>query len=211
MNKQDLPAILAQVHFFRGLSQSSRQALAEVARPRAVSRGEILFRERETGHSVYLVNRGRVELFKTLPGGEEVVISVMRPGQIFAEIVLFEQDRYPVTARALTAGHLYLFPRQEIRRLLGEATFRNDFLSMMFAKQRHLTERILQSSGHDVEARFFLFLREQYGEAKEIRTDLSKRAVAAAIRTTPESLSRLLKRLTAEKRATWKGSTIVLG
>jgi CRP/FNR family transcriptional regulator len=211
MNKQDLPAILAQVHFFRGLSQSSRQALAEVALPRTVSRGEILFRERESGHSVYLVNRGRVELIKNLPGGEEVVISVMGPGQIFAEIVLFEQDRYPVTARALTAGHLYLFPRQDIRRLLGVATFRNDFLAMMFAKQRHLTERILQSSGHDVEQRFFLFLREQYGDAKEIRIDLSKRAVAAAIRTTPESLSRLLKRLAAGKRVVWKGSTLVRG
>jgi CRP/FNR family transcriptional regulator len=209
MNKPDLTAILAQVHFFQGLSKSSRQALAEVAIPRTVSREEILFRERESGHSVYLVNRGRVELIKRHSNGEDVVISVMRPGQIFAEIVLFEQDRYPVTARALTACHLYLFPRREIRKLLNDESFRNDFLAMMFAKQRHLTERILHSAGHDVEERFFLFLREQYGEATEIRMDLSKRAVAAAIRTTPETLSRLLARLAADQRVVWKGSKLI--
>ncbi|MDZ4198151.1 MAG: Crp/Fnr family transcriptional regulator [Kiritimatiellia bacterium] len=207
-NNPDLTAILSQAHFFRGLADSSRQALAAIAIPRGVPKNECLFREGEPGHSVYLLARGRAELFKTTPGGEEVVITVIRPGQVFAEIVLFEKDRFPVTARTLTECNIYLFPRRDIRGLLSGEAFRNDFLTMMFAKQRHLTEQILQMTYRDLEARLFLFLKDQYGDDPEIRIDLSKRSVAAALRTTPESLSRLLKKLAGEERLIWTGKIL---
>lgn len=206
--EQDLAAVLAQVHFFRGLAEASRRHLASIAIPRFVRKGTTLFHEGDDGHSVYLVTRGRVELSRLREDGNSVVITVVQPGHVFAEIVLFEKDRFPVTAKTLADCNLYLFPRCDIRGLLAEATFRNDFLAMLFKKQRHLTEQILRAASGDLETRFWEFLREQYGEAKTIRADMTKRAVAAALRTTPESLSRLLKRLAGQKRLTWNGPVI---
>ncbi len=62
----------------------------------------------------------------------------------------------------------------------------------------------------DVEQRFFFFLREHYGEKENIRTQLSKKNVADAIGTTPESISRMLTRLKSEGMASWEGDEIVL-
>lgn len=205
----DPEAVLAQAHFFRGLPQASRRALAAIAIPRSARKGRVLFREGDRGHSVHLLVRGRVELSRMTPGGGKAVITVIRPGEAFAEIVLFEADRYPVTACALTESLLFLLPRREIRGLLSGEGFRNDFLAMLFAKQRHLTERILQMArGRSVEERLLAFLRDQYGDAPVIRAEITKRAAAAAIGTTPESLSRLLKRLSREGRLTWSRETI---
>ena len=59
-----------------------------------------------------------------------------------------------------------------------------------------------------MEQRFFSFLGSQYGEKALIKTPLSKKDVAAAIGTTPESLSRLIQRLSDDGIIAWKGREI---
>jgi CRP-like cAMP-binding protein len=101
-----------------------------------------------------------------------------------------------------------VFPRQGIHRLLAEEDFRNDFIALLMAKQRYLAERIQELTTKDVEHRFFTFLRSQYGEKETIHTPLSKKDIAAAIGTTPESLSRLILRLTDDQVIDWQGREI---
>ena len=68
-------------------------------------------------------------------------------------------------------------------------------------------DRILYLTGHDVEERFFLFLQEQFGRLESYRIPLSKKDIAAAIGTIPETFSRLLLRLRNEKKIHWEGET----
>ena len=204
----DITAILAQVNFFADLGDESRRALAGVCIPREAAKGDVLFRESDDGHSVYVCNRGRVRLHKTGPGGEEIVLKVVRPGETFAEVVLFEQARYPVTAVALEPCGLFLIPRRDMRALLRRDDFRDDFIGMLMRKLRHLAERVPLLTTVDVEARLFHFLEEQFGPVASVQAGISKKEVAAAIGTTPETLSRLLARLEAEGRLRWRGRRI---
>lgn len=204
----DLQAILAQVNFFRGLDDASRWALAEICIPRDIGRRDVLFREGDEGHSMYLLNRGQVRLHKTAPDGAERVIKVVRPGETFAEIVLFEQNRYPVTATALSDGGVFLLPRRDVRALLRRDEFRDSFIGMLMAKLRHLSERVLFLTQCDVEERLFQFLEEQYGDQDPVTLAISKKDVAEAIGTTPETLSRLIFRLEKEGRLRWRGRRI---
>jgi CRP-like cAMP-binding protein len=77
-------------------------------------------------------------------------------------------------------------------------------------KQRYLADRILYLTGHDVEERFFLFLGEQFGRRDKYRIRLSKKDIAAAIGTIPETLSRLLLRLREEEKIRWEGENLDL-
>jgi len=157
---------------------------------------------------MFLLVDGNIQLHKNTEDGREVVIRVVKPGEVFAEVVLFEKERYPVSARAVTGATVLLFPKAGIHRLLSEEGFRNDFIALLMAKQRYLAERIQELTTKDVEHRFFAFLRSQYGEKDTIQTPLSKKDIAAAIGTTPESLSRLIQRLHEEQIIDWKGKQI---
>lgn len=199
---------LAESSFFSELSKESMQALAAICSTRPLRKREILFREGQPGGAIYLLRRGAIQLHKTTPGGADVVIKFVKPGETFAEVVLFEQERYPVTATALAASELIVFPRLDLHRLLDTPAFRNDFMRMLMRKQRYLAERIVQITSQDVEERLLGFLAEQHGNEREITLSVSKKDVAAAIGTAPETLSRLLLRLKRRKVLTWKGKTI---
>ena len=199
---------LAQANFFKDLSPESRKALADICFLREVKKRELLFAEGDKGHSLYLLSRGDVQLYKSAPNGAEIVIKLIRPGEVFAEVVLFELDRFPVSAVALSDSAVFLLPRREIHHLLEREDFRSDFIAMLMRKQRYLAQRLYEMGTSDVEARFFQFLRDRFGPQRVIQLDLSKKDVAAAIATTPESLSRLIQRLGADGVLTWRGKTL---
>jgi CRP/FNR family transcriptional regulator len=204
----DTSALLAQATFFQGLAPQSRKALAAVCRLRELRKRELLFREGARGEGIFLLASGHIQLHKTTPAGEEIVIKIIKPGESFAEAVLFEADRYPVTALALSACRLYVVLRQDIENLLGHSDFRRDFITMLMRKQRYLTERIRQLSTQDVAERLLVFLREQYGPRDQVQTAISKKDIAAAIGVTPETLSRLIPRLKKEMKIVWSGRMI---
>ena len=199
---------LAESSFFKELSPGSLQALSEICSLKPLRKNERLFREGEPGRAIYLLRRGAIQLHKTTPDGNEVVIKLVKPSEVFAEVVLFEQTAYPVTAVALAPSEVIVFPRQDMHRLLDSAEFRNDFLRMLMRKLRYLAERIVQISSHDAEDRLLWFLREQYGNEPVVHLSVSKKDVAAAIGATPETLSRLIRRLKKKGVLTWTGKTI---
>jgi len=206
----DIRELFDHSGFFQGVGAHSKELLAGICMEAAAAKKEVLFHEGDQGHALYLLASGAVRLYKTTRDGREVVIKVIRPGEIFGEVVLFEKDRYPVGAVALTASRFYRLPKPQFLRLLDNVDFRNDFIGMLMKKQRYLAERISFLTTNDVEARFFLFLREQYGERETILPALSKKDMAGAIGTTPETYSRLLARLADEGRIAIEGKTIRL-
>jgi CRP-like cAMP-binding protein len=79
---------------------------------------------------------------------------------------------------------------------------------MLMRKQRYLAERIVQQQAHDVESRLLWFLKEQFGTQKTVTLSISKKDIAGAIGTTPETLSRLILKLKKRKLLTWTGRTL---
>jgi CRP/FNR family transcriptional regulator len=199
---------LAESNFFRELSRESLQALSLISSVRGLKKRDFLFREGEAGRAIYLLRSGAIQLYKTAPDGSEVVIKIVRPSETFAEVVLFERETYPVTAMALAPSEVIAFPRADVHLLLNTPAFRNDFIAMLMRKQRYLAERIVQQQAHDVEGRLLWFLKEQFGDRKTINLAISKKDIAAAIGTTPETLSRLIQKLRKRRMLTWRGKTI---
>ncbi len=204
----NISRILEQTRFFEGISQGSREALSKFCLPHERPKHSVLFREGEPGEAMYLLARGRISLHKLSPEGRETVIKVIKPGEVFAEVLLFEQKRYPVTALALTDVLTFKLLRRDLLGLLRQEDFRNDFITMLLRKQRYLADRIQQLTSQDVEQRLRAFLLEQYGKQSQIHAEINKKQLAAAIDATPETLSRLLQDLKQRKCLTWKQGII---
>ncbi|HDQ15282.1 MAG TPA: Crp/Fnr family transcriptional regulator, partial [Sediminispirochaeta sp.] len=151
---------------------------------------------------------GAVKLYKTSPEGKEVTVRLIHRGEIFGEVVLFEDMHYPVNAAALQSSRILKISRAALLSILEEEGFRNDFIAALMRKQRYLTERILHLSAFDVEERFFSFLSDQYGQRDSYHITLSKQDIAAAIGTLPETFSRMISRLKKRGIIEWKGKEL---
>jgi CRP/FNR family transcriptional regulator len=206
----DIDFLLEQTEFFKGVSAKSKQALAEICIRKTLRKNDVIFSEGDIGHSLYLLASGNVRVFKSTPDGKETVIKVIGPGELFAEVILFERDVYPASAVALKNGVVYLLPKRQFYELLGDNDFRNDFIRMLMKKQRYLADQLHALTTYDVEERFIRFLLEQYGNKDEYRILLTKKDIASAIGATAETLSRLLRRMQGEGKISVKGKIIKL-
>jgi CRP/FNR family transcriptional regulator len=202
--------ILENAEYFRSVSPEHRRALAEKCTTQEYARRDCLFLEGRKGKHVYVLESGIVQLLKTSADGREIVIKTVGPGEVFAEVVLFEQDRYPVTAVALQKSRAHKLPRNAFIELLEDERFRNDFIGGLMNRLRYLANRIVYLRAHDVQERFFRFLEEQYGKKERYTIPMSKKDIAAAIDTTPETLSRLLFRLEQEGQIAWRGKDLIM-
>ena len=200
--------LIRDAKFFGGLSEAACKQLAELSQRRTIEKRDLLFMEGSEGKAIYLLTSGSLQLVKTNLEGKETVIKTVKEGELFAEVILFEKPRYPVTAIARTDIEVIELPRAGFLKLLDERDFRKDFMAMLMAKQRYLAERIQQLTSMDVEARFVEFLRDHYGTKQPITPDLSKKDIASAIGATPETFSRLLQRLEKRGDFRWKGKSI---
>jgi CRP-like cAMP-binding protein len=206
----DIYRIIENAKFFEGISQANKEILSKYCMPIQRPKQFILFHEGEPGEAMFLLARGRISLHKLSPDGRETVIKVIKPGEVFAEVLLFEKKFYPVTAVALTEILVFKLLRRDLLEMLRQEDFRNDFIAMLLRKQRYLADKIQQLTSQDVEQRLRAFLIEQYGKREQIQAEINKKQLAAAIGATPETLSRLLQDLKSRKCLIWKQGVITV-
>jgi CRP/FNR family transcriptional regulator len=204
----ELRELFRQTELFRGMSEDALARLAAKGRQRRFEQGDTLFVEGTKGSEFFLLMEGDVRLYKTSPEGHEIALRIIRPGEIFAEVVIFEDTTYPASAAALSACSVFSIGRASFAELLEDNRFRNEFITMLMKKQRYLTERILYLTTYAVEERFFRFLLEHYGTSGVYRVDMAKKDIASAIGTIPETLSRLINRLKGLGVLLWEGNTL---
>ncbi len=194
--------------FFSDLSRKSVQKLETAESTRVVPADGIIFLEGEEGTEVFRLLSGSVRLFRSTPDGREVTIHLVAPGELFAEIVLFERDTYPVSAVATEQSRLAVIARRRIRTLLDDADFRDEFMKNIIGKMRFLSQQLYVLATMDVRQRLIRFLEVRYGRRPVIESELNKQETAAAISVRPETLSRALAGLQTEGLLTWKGREI---
>ena len=193
---------------FPSLSEGSLALIAGRCSLAKCPRNEILFLEGDKGSAFFFLIEGVIKIFKTSPAGQEIVLKLLEPGTFFGEVILLQKNEYPVSAVALTSSRVVRIPSDRFVELLDERHFRTDFIAMIMATQRYLTERVLYLTSYDVEERFFRFLIGRYGLRATYELDISKKDIASAIGTIPETLSRLIDRLKRREAISWTGNTL---
>lgn len=207
MNKSD---ILSRISLFENLSPKQLDSVAEITTNRMVSKREQLFHSGAPGELVYVLVQGAVQLYNISPDGREVVLKVVKPGEMFGEVVLFERETYPVSSIALKSSQLFSFSRSSFLNLLDQREFRDAFIAQIMKKMRYLTVQFHNLSSYEVADRLLLFFKEHHGDSKEFTIGLSKKDIAAAIGTTSETLSRTIKRLQECDKITWEGKRVTI-
>ena len=194
MDKMDA---LQTIRLFEGLDEAEYEVLRAVAQWRRKRRGEYLFQAGDPGDGFFAVISGRVKVFRTSDTGKEQILHVLGPGEVFAEVAVFEGRTYPADAAALEDGELLFFPRSGIREQMRQnPELALKMLGLLAGRLRKFVAQIDALSLKEVPSRLAAYLLLlPGGENGRVRLELPKGQVAAYLGTIQETLSRAFRRL----------------
>ncbi len=204
---------------FRGLPQSQLRELAAIAQPKTYIKDESLFHQGEPGHSFFMVQQGRIKVFKLAQDGREQILHLFGELDHFAEVPVFDGKPYPASATALETTQVLLFPRDPFLQLLAQQPDLAINLLKSFARHlRHFSNLVDSLTLRDVPTRLANYLLQlpQHTDGDPTHAvpivvlDLSKGQLAARLGTIPETLSRTFAKLKHQGLVQVQGRTIHL-
>jgi CRP/FNR family transcriptional regulator, cyclic AMP receptor protein len=209
--------ILKHVSIFHGLTETELQFLAERAVPRTYSKGELLFTEGDPCTGLFVVETGKVRIFKSSPNGREQILTVEGPGSSVAELPLFDGGNYPASTAAVGEARIYFISRQDFHALcLVHPQVPLKVLKVVGGRLRKLVGIIEELSFTTVRSRLISALVRLSKTGKktaagiEIQLPASNQELASEIGTVRELVSRNLSRLQAEELITMNAKTVII-
>jgi CRP/FNR family transcriptional regulator len=171
--------------------------------PTRLARGQILFQEGSDSLAVFCLKSGMVKLYKTGAQGEPYIIRLLGRGRLIGYRAVLAEEPFAATAEALTDCDVCVIPRALFFELLDNSKDVAKRLLRHTAWELRISEeQLLSQAQQTVRERTIrllsLFLDECSPAGTQnvpIHLPLRRSEFAQMIGTTPESLSRVLHRL----------------
>lgn len=197
-----LTALIANIPLFRGLARKQHEDLAMILMEQVFKRGHSIFFDGDEANGFYVVVSGRVKIFKLSPEGKEQILHIFGPGEPFGEVAVFTGKRFPANAEALEETRVFFIPRTAFVDLIRQdPSLALNMLAELSMRLRRFTLLIENLSLKEVPGRlaaYLLYLSEGKKGTNEVVLDISKNQLASLLGTIPETLSRILARMTRE-------------
>ena len=112
-----LKATLPSMPFFGGLSDEALASIIGMLREREFKAGDVVFKEGELGHSMYIIHTGTVIASRAADSGRHVRIVRYRPGDFFGDTELIEIQPRSMTLTAETELRIFELTSMNLLRL----------------------------------------------------------------------------------------------
>lgn len=186
---------------FHGARPDLLNLILECSIKRAVEEGSTFFMQEDEATHAYILVEGRVKMLQVTPGGEQITMRIMTPGQTFGGIALFSPPGgYPVTALAMEDSAALAWDTAALRKLAAlEPSISLNTMQLMHGYIRELQERQSALVSERVEqriARTLMKLAAQSGKKVDngvlIDIPLTRQDVAEMSGTTLYTVSRTM-------------------
>jgi CRP/FNR family cyclic AMP-dependent transcriptional regulator len=104
--------LLAKQALFAGCSLAQLTELARKLQPRSYREGDVIFYMGDPGTGLYLVTRGTVKVSLESADGQETMVALILPGDLFGELAVLDGEPRSATAVAMEPVEA-LFLRRE--------------------------------------------------------------------------------------------------
>jgi len=205
------------VSFFRGLSAEAIEAVADRMVHRSVPAGNILFRKGERARGVYLLVKGRVEIYRSTADGREQVLHSETPVQSVAELPVFDGGDYPASGRTAEDSELFFLSLDDFQRLYrGHPEIAHAVISNLGMRLRKLVGVLETISLRSVPGRVAKTLLEQAERSGVLRDGgrfhlgRTQSELAHELATSRESVARAMGDLRKKGIVTTSGREVTI-
>jgi CRP-like cAMP-binding protein len=182
--------------FFDDLSPEDLAELGAAMFQRQYPAGQIVLLEGAASSVLYVVQAGRLKLYKTSPRGREQVLRLLRPGDMFNEVAVFDEGPNPASAQTIQDCTLYLLRRRDLMRFVAERPAIAVAITRTFARRlREALALVEDLAFRDVTSRLAkILLEDQDGGPPRLTQEL----LAAMAGSRREVVGRALKALSQD-------------
>lgn len=201
MTSQDPRQLVLQHPMFMHFNEQAQEELLADIQVREYPLQSLILRQGEPAERFYLVQSGKVKLFRISADGKEKVVEIITAGNTFAEAVMFMQRSvYPVCAEALEPVRLLSFSnRLMLRHLKQNPTTCLHLLGHMSVRLHQRLDELENLTLQNATQRLALYLVSQVSDRgadhAEIELALPKSLIAARLSIKPETFSRAIANL----------------
>ncbi|MBM4444396.1 MAG: Crp/Fnr family transcriptional regulator [Chloroflexi bacterium] len=198
-------ALLKSIPYFLGLSTAELEAIRKYVFEQAVGKNDMILMEGDPANAVYFVVSGAVKVFKTSVEGKEQILCILRPGESFNDVAVFDGGPNPASAIAMTPVLLYGINRANVETILRDyPNLAANVIRILSKKVRHFVSLVEDLSFRHVTDRLAKLLLEYATDHGTVagepgaRPRLTQQEMAAVVGTAREVVGRSLKALEEE-------------
>jgi len=192
--------VLRSAPLFRELDDEAASALRATMVEVRLGRGDVLFREGDTGDRVYVVIEGKVKLGRTSSDGRENLLAILGPGQMFGELSLFDPGPRSATVTAVTDTELLSLANEDMLTwLTGRPEVARGLLLQLGQRLRRSNDTLADLVFSDVPGRVakaLLDLSTRFGvpseEGVRVVHDLTQEELAQLVGASRETVNKAL-------------------
>lgn len=116
--KLDKIGYLQMVDIFQDLTEEEIEEIDRATTMSSCRKGKILYMPEDTSEVLFLLKKGRIQLYRLSPDGKKLVIATIGPGSVFGEMALIGQGMHNTFAEATEECVLCVMSRDDLERLL---------------------------------------------------------------------------------------------
>jgi len=194
--------MVSGIPLFRGLQHEQIELIVTSMADQMFDRGQTVLSEGETATGFFVLVSGRVKIFKLSPDGKEQILHLVCAGESFGEVPMFAGGHFPANAETIEKSRVFFFPRAAFLDLIQkDPSLAMNMLAELSRRLRQLTRLVEELSLKEVPGRLaahILYLSNAGGGADEIELDITKGQLASLLGTIPETLSRILGKMSSQ-------------
>ena len=192
-------AFLQSTPYFAGLGSAELDSIKQLIFEKTAERGEIVLLEGEPAGALFFVVSGVVKVFKTSAGGKEQILNLVRPGESFNDVPIFDDGPNPASAQAMGPVTLYGIRKSGLKVILRDhPQVALNVIKVLADRVRRLMLLVEDLSFRQVIGRVAKILLEHAGDGIGPRQRLTQHEMAAMAGTVREVVARSLKALEDE-------------
>jgi CRP-like cAMP-binding protein len=191
---------LAEISLFSNLSPIEMSEIIKTAHIRRADPGEFYFFQGDPADSIFILREGRVKLTQITTDGQQVLLRIISPWDLFAIVGLVSGRSYPVSAQASESGSAYVWNREDLGGFINHnPRLAMNAMQLMTGYVQEFQDRLRELATERVErrlARTLIRLASQSGRKTEegvlIDLKLTRQDLAEMTGTTLFTVSRIL-------------------
>jgi CRP/FNR family transcriptional regulator len=164
---------------------------------------ENIFLEGDKSDTLYIINEGKIKLFKITKSGKEQILHILSEGEFFGELNLIKAGEYHFNAKAVTPVRLCTLTNEDMKNIvLKRPEIGLKVLEVVGERLSKLETMVQTLATNDAEARLaslLIQLSEENGKRTsqgiEIKVPVSREDMSNLTGVARETISRKLKKL----------------